>query len=151
MLCCKNTSIIPAELPFKRFISLDYYDGPTEGFALCTVCNNTFYFKLVNYDADENIEFCRIFVFSQIEIDFEYYYDYCRKIYQMDHVSLKNTLKKLNGWNALNEYMTGEITNICISDDYFHYGLWRKWNQQLCNINETVISNLKSEANNWKV
>jgi len=146
--------MVPVELPFKRFISLDYYDGPIEGFTICTVCHSTFYFKTIHYDADENVKFCRILVFSKIELDFDEKYEYFEKEYHFHvqelmklgktlfrkkyhfHVEeLKRLTKSFNEDKDICKHFSAPITNICIADDSFHHGLWSAFDKSLFDAN----------------
>ena len=122
MFCCKNHSDVPVELPFKRFISLDYYDGPATGFTICMVCHSTFYFRLIKYDADEDVKFCRMFEFSKIEIDFDEIYEFFKKGYQLDSQEIKGFIKTANEKYDLHKFTSKNITNICVSDDSVNSG-----------------------------
>jgi len=51
------------ELPFKRVLATDYYDGPLEGFAECCHCGAAYHFEMLDWDDSQDT---RIFRFAPL-------------------------------------------------------------------------------------
>src|SRR2546421_7100861 len=52
--CCKELELHPGcESPFSKVVALGYYDGPTSGAVVCSVCLKAYKFELLNETASD--------------------------------------------------------------------------------------------------
>jgi hypothetical protein len=64
--------------PFKDNIVLGYYDGPIEGIVRCSVCQKSWYYKLIAWDRWQN---SRLFFLSELpESSFDLVQEFFRNI-----------------------------------------------------------------------
>jgi len=124
MNCCQDKNSEIVVLPFIEQIWLDFYDGPLEGFTICSKCKQCFYFKLVEWDIETQC--CRIFRFVPVEMDFvetmSYFNEWSKNIRCCTDDSEQESSKLLAGFREI--ATLNQTTNICVSDDYFSSGLW---------------------------
>ena len=124
--CCNDEWKTVQNLPFwfSFGLTLDYYDGPTEGIAKCTVCQQSFYYKLLSWDNSTQDD--RVFVFYKINITPENI---------AKSLDFMNTLGTYGGAvpvgkgeeiiSIINSQIQGDaVTYICKSDDHFRTGTW---------------------------
>jgi hypothetical protein len=69
MKCCKFLVDGSYErLPFERAIATGYYDGPTDGFTICSQCGQAYSFRKLDWDELQDV---RVFAFAPISIKFD--------------------------------------------------------------------------------
>lgn len=60
--CCLNTTQGKVQIsPFKRILSLGYYDGPTMGIAQCDNCQAEYKFDIFSWDDQQDIRIYGLF------------------------------------------------------------------------------------------
>ncbi len=124
--CCSDEWDTVHKLPFWHSygLILGYYDGPLEGITKCIVCQQSYYYKLLSWD--EETQDCRVFAFYKIDMNPE-------KI--AETLDFKGVLGQYGGTVPLEKsgavysivrliLPVPNITNICKSDDHFHFGTW---------------------------
>ena len=134
MICCQYEKMEMLPLPFERSLYLDFYDGPLAGYALCSVCHQCFYFKVLRW---ESSIFCRVFGFAPIEMDYDRVEDDMRQWTEKTKLVLDERRKIGNDDLPLpesTEYakqieaaaLCLKFTHLCITESYLDRGYWWK-------------------------
>jgi hypothetical protein len=123
MLCCEIERQCISELPFRGGgLIIDFYDGPLAGFVSCPICKFDYYYELLEYDLET--QYCRVFRFAQIPFnENNIFKDFGFVDKEFIPRDIGNRLKLTTFLGEIKQYPT---THICVSDDYFQTGLWRK-------------------------
>ena len=67
--CCRLLrNGIASRLPFDRVLATGYYDGPTEGFTQCAVCQTSYSFRILDWDDEQD---WRVLAFAPLKPTFE--------------------------------------------------------------------------------
>jgi hypothetical protein len=122
--CCQYEWTQEDELPFyRKQLVLDYYDGPLEGHVFCDQCCRGYYFKLLAWD--DATQECRVFRFTRINYTMEQV---------IDIFKIKGKINIDGGFVPLESYVPRDMeslfpqtfTHICVSDNHFRTGIWRR-------------------------
>lgn len=75
MKCCQ--SLIDGQLeqlPFEKALAVGYYDGPTDGFTVCSQCGRAYSFRKLDWD---ELQDTRVFAFAPLSKTLE---EICKRL-----------------------------------------------------------------------
>ena len=124
--CCSDEWDICLELPFRlnHCLIFDYYDGPLEGVAVCSVCGQCYYYKLLAWNIETQND--RVFEFIKIECSTEFNTQFMasnKLFFEFQHEQLLEIHKKI-----VYAISFMPVSHLCKSDDHFRTGKWNRKN-----------------------